>query len=400
MEVRLLETLVLMKLSMKGRICVVTGSRAEYGLLRNLIKLIQNDSDFLLQVIVTGSHLLEENGFTYREIESDGIDIDFKVEILPGFVDEIGALEAMGIAQVEIAKIFSIVKPDLLVILGDRYEILSAVLSALFFQIPVAHIHGGEVTQGAFDDSIRHAITKMSHLHFASTEKSKRRIVQMGETPENVLVVGGLGVDAIKKIRILPKKTLEELIGHKFGQRNLVVTFHPETNSKISAKSQIRELLSALDKEKEIHLIFTGVNADPRSFDIYDEINEFISHRLNSVYVPSLGQTNYFSSVMYSDGVIGNSSSGVLEVPTLKKSTINIGDRQLGREIAESVINCGINSEEISQAIELLYSDQFQLKIVDSVNPYGGGGASLKIYQKLKNLDLNLLGKKIFFDLE
>lgn len=385
---------------MKRRICVVTGSRAEYGLLRDLIKFLHNDPNFIFQIIATGSHLIKENGYTYKEIESDGIEIDFKVKILPGFVDEIGALKAMGIAQVKIGKIFSETKPDLLIILGDRYEILSVVISALLLKIPVAHIHGGEVTQGAFDDSIRHAITKMAHLHFVSTEKSKKRVLQMGENVESVFVVGGLGVDAIKNIGISPKAEIEELIGHKFGTKNLLVTFHPETNSKKSPKSQIVELLSALDNFKDINLIFTGVNSDPNSADVYKAITKFVSQRSNSVYIPSLGQKNYFSSVAYSDGVIGNSSSGVLEVPSLKKPTINIGNRQLGRELASSIINCGIDAKEIVQSINLLYSNGFQSKLIDSINPYGEGGASLMIYQILKSLDLDNLKEKKFNDLQ
>jgi GDP/UDP-N,N'-diacetylbacillosamine 2-epimerase (hydrolysing) len=363
------------------------------------LKLINNDSDLVLQTIVTGSHLLLENGSTYKEIESDGIKIDFKVKILEGFVDEIGALKAMGIAQVEIAKIYSSIKPDLVLVIGDRYEILSAVLSAVFLKIPVAHIHGGEVTQGAFDDSIRHAITKMSHLHFVSTEKSKTRVVQMGEPPKNVSVVGGLGVDAISRVEIIDKNELEKLIGYKFGERNLIVTFHPETNSSASVEFQINQLLSALDKEKNINLIFTGVNADPKSIHIDEAIKIFVSNRPNSIYVPSLGQVKYFSSVSYSDGVIGNSSSGVLEIPSFKKATINIGDRQLGREVAESVIECELKSQKISEAIDLLYSDKFQLKLKNAVNPYGEAGASLKIYQKLKSINLARLGNKEFFDL-
>ena len=260
---------------MNKKICVVTGSRADYGLLKNLMYLIKSDSEMNLQIIVTGSHLSPKHGETYREIEDDGFKIDSKVEIVEEKIDFLSAAISMGKAQIEISEILFENKPDLMIVLGDRYEILSAVTSALLLKIPVAHIHGGEETQAAFDNSIRHAITKMSHLHFVATKKSRKRVIQMGERPETVFNFGGLGVDAISKMELSSQEEIENLIGQKFGKRNLLVTFHPETISIKPPLEQIQILLEALDQNKDINLIFTGVNADPGSDEIENEINTY-----------------------------------------------------------------------------------------------------------------------------
>ena len=380
-------------------ICVVTGSRADYGLLKNLMHLIKSDPEMNLQIIVTGSHLSKKHGETFREIEDDGFKIDYKVEIFDEKINELTAAQAMGKAQIEISKILFQSKPNLVLVLGDRYEILSAVTSALLINIPVAHIHGGEESQGAFDNSIRHAITKMSHLHFVATKKSKARVIQMGEQPEKVFYVGGLGVDAISKVKFSNREEIENLIGQKFGERNLLVTFHPETISEKNPLEQVQVLLQALKQKNDVNLIFTGVNADPGSDEISNEIMNFVQNRQNSICVNSLGQKNYFSALIYCDGVIGNSSSGILEVPTFKKATINIGDRQLGREFAKNIINCELEIESILEAIELVYSKKFQKKLKKTVNPYGSGGASEMIYHAIKNQDLTNLVKKTFYDL-
>ena len=384
---------------MLRKVCVVTGSRADYGLLRNLMKLIQGDANTTLEIIATGSHYSSDHGNTYREIELDGFKIDHKVEIIGSFVDEIGVSNAMGKAQVEITKILKDSRPDILLVLGDRYEILSAVIGALLLKVPVAHIHGGEITHGAFDDSIRHAITKMSHVHFVSTEKSKRRVIQMGESEENVYLVGGLGVDAIKDLVLLDKSEIEHSMEFTFARKNLIVTFHPETNSELSPKAQITVLLDALSEFEDINFIFTGVNADPGSKDVADAIIKFVDSRANAVLIHSLGQKYYFSSVVYSDGVIGNSSSGVLEIPSLGKPTVNIGNRQSGREFAGSVVNCELRSEKIVDAIRYIYSNEISKKMQHNENPYGMGGASLKIYNELKGLNLAFLPTKKFIDL-
>lgn len=377
----------------------MTGSRADYGLLKNLMYLIQSDSELNLQIIVTGSHLSPKHGETYREIEDDGFQIDFKVEIVEEKIDFLSAARSMGKAQIEISKILFENKPDLMIVLGDRYEILSAATSALLLNIPVAHLHGGEESQGAFDNSIRHAITKMSHLHFVATKKSRKRVIQMGELPEKVFNVGGLGVDAISRMEFSSQEEIEKLIGQKFGIRNLLVTFHPETISNKLPLEQIQILLEALEQNKDINLIFTGVNADPGSDEIENEIQRFIKSRDNAIYINSLGQKNYFSAVQYCDGVIGNSSSGVLEIPTFKKATINIGDRQLGREFARSVVNCEMEIDSIANSIEKIYGKKFNKVLQKTINPYGDGGASKKIYTIIKNYNTSNLVKKSFYDL-
>jgi GDP/UDP-N,N'-diacetylbacillosamine 2-epimerase (hydrolysing) len=380
-------------------ILVVTGSRADYGLLKRLMKLIDSDPEMKLQIIVTGSHLSSKHGFTYKEIEEDGFQISFKVDIIENIIDAQSTARAMSKAQNEITKILIEIKPDLMVVLGDRYEILSAVISALLSRVPVAHIHGGEVTIGAIDDAIRNAITKMSHLHFAATEISKNRVIQMGEIPSNTFNFGGLGVDALQSFNFLSQEEVEKNLEKKFGKKNLLVTYHPETISKKSASEQIQILLDALSQKKDINLIFTGVNADPGSDEISRAINQFVQSNSNAKYYPSLGQSLYLSTLLYCDGVVGNSSSGILEVPTFKKATINIGNRQLGREMAESVINCELDSGLIAKSIDEIYSKNFKVVLSKVSNPYGRGGASLKIFEEIKKSDLSNLLLKSFHDL-
>ena len=378
---------------------MVTGSRADYGLLKRLMKLIDSDPEMKLQIIVTGSHLSSKHGFTFKEIEEDGFQIHFKMEIIEDIIDAQSTARAMSKAQNEITKILSEIKPDLMVVLGDRYEILSAVISALLSGVPVAHIHGGEVTTGAFDDAIRNAITKMSHLHFTATEISRNRVIQMGEIPANTFNFGGLGADALQSFNFLSQEEVEKNLEKKFGKKNLLVTYHPETISEKSASEQIKILLDALSLKKDINLIFTGVNADPGSGEISRVINQFVQSNSNAKYYPSLGQNLYLSTLLYCDGVVGNSSSGILEVPTLKKATINIGNRQLGREMAESVINCELDSGSIAKSIDEIYSENFKMVLSKVSNPYGRGGASLKIFEEIKKADLSNLVAKSFHDL-
>ena len=377
----------------------MTGSRADYGLLKRLMKLIDSDPEMKLQIIVTGSHLSSKHGLTYKEIEEDGFQIGFKVDIIENIIDAQSTARAMSKAQNEITKILIEIKPDLMVVLGDRYEILSAVISALLSGVPVAHIHGGEVTTGAIDDAIRNAITKMSHLHFTATEISKNRVIQMGEIPANTFNFGGLGVDALQSFNFLSQKEVEKNLENKFSKRNLLVTYHPETISKKSASEQIQILLDALSLKNDINLIFTGVNADPGSGEISRAINEFVQSNSNAKYYPSLGQSLYLSTLLYCDGVVGNSSSGILEVPTLKKATINIGNRQLGREMAESVISCELDSGSIAKSINEIYSENFKVVLSKVSNPYGRGGASSKIFEEIKKSDLSNLVLKSFHDL-
>ncbi len=384
---------------MTRKICVVTGTRAEYGLLRWLMQGIKDNPSLELQIIATGMHLSPEFGLTYREIEKEGFTIDRKVEMLMSSDTPIGITKSMGLGMIGFADALDGLKPDLLVVLGDRFEILSAVSAALVARIPVAHIHGGERTEGAIDESIRHSLTKMSHLHFTASEEYKRRVIQLGENPQNVFLVGGLGVDVIKKLKLLEKPALEDFLRFQFGVKNLLVTFHPAALEKVPAENQMAELLAALSELKDTGIIFTMPNADTGGRKLINMVNEFVKQHSNACVHFSLGQLAYFSCVQFVDGVVGNSSSGLLEVPSFKKGTVNIGDRQKGRLKAKSVINCLPSRLEIIDAMKKLYSFEFQSSLREVKNPYGEGGASEKILEVLKNISFDHLIQKSFFDL-
>jgi GDP/UDP-N,N'-diacetylbacillosamine 2-epimerase (hydrolysing) len=290
-------------------------------------------------------------------------------------------------------------QPDLIVVLGDRFEIFAAVSAALVARIPVAHLHGGEITEGAFDEGLRHSITKMSHLHFVAAEEYRKRVIQLGEQPERVFLVGGLGNDNINKLNLLEKQELERSLGFKLGKKNLMITFHPVTLEKNSSAQQMKELLDALATLKETKLIFTMPNSDTDSRIIFQMIENFVKDRQNTKAFISLGQVRYFSCIKYVDGVVGNSSSGLAEVPSFKKGTINIGDRQKGRLKAESVIDCEPNKISISNAIRLLYSNEFQKKLSKFKNPYGLEGANENIVNILQKISLDGILKKVFYNL-
>jgi len=385
---------------MNRKICVVTGTRAEYGLLRNLMRGIDDDPNLTLQLIVTGMHLAPEFGLTYKEIEQDGFYIDRKIEIL-GTSDttrDISNSIAQGI--IGCAQAFSDLQPDLIVLLGDRFEIFSAATAALVAKIPIGHIHGGEATFGLLDEAFRHSITKMSQLHFTATDEYKKRIIQLGENPDYVFLVGGLGVDSIKKLALLSKRDLEKDLKLQFRSRNLLITFHPVTLEDETAKVQIQELLNALIKLRDTTLIFTMPNADSGGRLLTKMMQDFAFKHSNAYAYSSLGQLRYLSCVAYVDGVIGNSSSGLTEVPTLGKGTVNIGDRQLGRLKASSVLDCAPEEKDITRALNVLYSDEFQQNLSRTINPYGNGGANEKILEVLKTAELSGLIKKKFYDLE
>jgi len=385
---------------MRRKICVVTGTRAEYGLLYWLMKEIENDSDLELQLIVTGAHLSPEFGLTYKVIEKE-FKINKKIEMLLSSDTSIGISKSMGLAQISFAEAYEELKPDLLVVLGDRYEIFSATSSAMIARIPIAHLHGGETTEGAFDEAIRHSITKMSHLHFTATNEYKNRVIQLGENPNRVFNVGGLGLDNIFKLKLLSKEEFETSIDFKLKQKNIIVTFHPTTLENFSAQEQFSNLLEVIDSLEDTLSIFTKANSDTDGRVINAMIDEYVKKNSNrAIAFTSLGQLRYLSALQYVDAMIGNSSSGLIEAPSFKIGTINIGDRQKGRLMAKSVINAKTDTDSIKNAFSQLYSSEFIAVLEDVLNPYGRGGASEKIKTVIKDVELENILKKSFYDIK
>jgi len=385
---------------MSRRICFVTGTRAEFGLLRWLMQEIRETPGVELQLLATGMHLSPEFGLTYREIDQAGFAIDSRVEMLLSGDSATAVTKSMGLGLIGFADAYERLAPDIVVVLGDRFEIFAAAAAALIASIPVAHLHGGETTEGAFDEAIRHSVTKMSHLHFVAAEDYQRRVIQLGEQPERVFVVGGLGVDAIKRITLLNRAELEKSLDLKLGRRNLLVTFHPVTLEAQNSRDQMMELLIALGELKDTHLIFTMPNADTGGRELAGMVESFVGTHSNARFYPSLGQVRYLSCLKLVDGVVGNSSSGLAEAPSMGIGTINIGDRQKGRLQAPSIINCLPDQRAIRNAIDILYSARFQQSLLTTNNPYGNGGASKKIAQILKDYPLQGILKKSFYDLE
>jgi GDP/UDP-N,N'-diacetylbacillosamine 2-epimerase (hydrolysing) len=383
---------------MKRRICVVTGSRADYGLLRWVMEGIRNAPDLELQLIVTGSHLAPEFGLTYREIEADGFRIDRKADILLSSDSSAGVAKSMGLGLIACGTALQELQPDLLLVLGDRFEIFAAAAAALVARIPVAHLHGGETSEGAFDEALRHSITKMSHLHFVAAEDYRRRVVQLGEHPDRVFLVGGLGVDGIHKVELLDRPALEAALGIRLGGKNLLVTFHPATLDGSASTDQMSELLAALDELTDVTLIFTLPNADTEGRALSAMIEHYVAERPNAHCFASLGQLRYLSCLRYVDGVVGNSSSGLTEAPSFRTATINIGDRQRGRLMAESVVNCAADRESIGAALRRIASADFRASLPGVRNPYGEGGASEKIVSILRTQSLDNIVKKPFYD--
>ncbi|MGB5920474.1 UDP-N-acetylglucosamine 2-epimerase [Arcobacter sp.] len=381
------------------RICVVTGTRAEYGLLYWLMKEIEADIELQLQLIVTGMHLSPEFGLTYKEIEKE-FKIDKKIEMLLSSDTVIGISKSMGLAQISFAEAYEELKPDILIVLGDRYEIFSAVSAAMIARIPITHLHGGEATEGLIDESIRHSITKMSHLHFTATEEYRNRVIQLGEHPSRVFNVGGMGIENIKRLKLLSKDEFEKSIDFKLNKKNILVTFHPVTLENSTAKEQFQELLNTIDVLQDTNIIFTKANSDTDGRVINSMIDEYVSkNSYKSVGFTSLGQLRYLSALQYVDAMVGNSSSGLAETPSFKIGTINIGDRQKGRIKADSVIDCEPIKEEILKAFDRLYSDDFKDLLKTVKNPYGKGCASKEIVKVLKPIELNNILKKLFFDI-
>ncbi len=367
------------------KICVVTGTRAEYGLLKPLIKRIHDDTEIELQLIVTGMHLSPEFGLTYKEIEEDGFGITDKNEMILSSDTPNGITKSIGLGTIGFADIFTRVTPDIIVLLGDRYETFAAATAAMIHRIPIAHIGGGELTEGAIDDAIRHSITKMSTLHFTTTDKYRKRVIQLGEQPENIYSVGALGVENIKTYPLLSKEELEESISFKLDKPYVVVTYHPVTLEKNSAESQVISLLNALNKVKGYKMIFTKANSDTEGRIINQLIDEYVNENKDiAIAFTSLGMKRYLSSLKHCEMVIGNSSSGLLEAPSFHIPTVNIGIRQQGRIRAESVVDCGYEEYEILEAIKKA-KEMIRNKHLNEVrNPYEGTETSKKILEVLK----------------
>ncbi len=381
------------------KISVVTGTRAEYGLLYWLMKEIQSSNFLELQIVVTGMHLSPEFGLTYQQIESDGFVIDKKVEMILSSDTEVGITKSMGLGMIGFADALNDLKPDLMVLLGDRYEIFVAASAETVARIPIAHLHGGESTEGAFDESFRHSITKMSHLHFTSTDTYRNRVIQLGEQPDHVFNVGATGIDNIVRLPLLDRSEFQKEINFQLGKRNVLVTFHPVTLENATAKKQFQALLDVLTEEEDIHIIFTKANADTNGRIINIMIDHFVSKNPDrSVCFTSMGQLRYLSALQFMDGVVGNSSSGLLEVPSFKIGTINIGDRQRGRIKADSVIDCQPNHSSMRMAISKLFSGGFREKNRSVINPYGVGGTAEKIAAVLKDVSMESILKKSFYD--
>jgi len=383
------------------KICVITSSRADYFPSRKLLFDLNKDPDIKLQLIVTGSHLSHEFGLTYKDIIKDRLKISEKVEINLSSDTDIAVSKTMGLSLISFSEVFSRLNPDILLVVGDRYEMFSAATAGHICRIPIAHISGGEVTEGAIDDAFRHSISKMSQFHFTSTEEYKKRVIQLGEKPKNVYCVGEIGLDQINDLELLSKKRLEKEINFKLKGKNLLVTFHPATLEKATSANYFNNLLISLSKQKNTNLIFTFSNADTDGRIINEMILQFVqSHSDRAVCFKSLGSLKYLSLLQYIDGVVGNSSSGIWEVPSFKIGTINIGDRQKGRIKADSVIDCKTDIKSIDLAIAKLYSNKFQKLLKRIENPYEKKDTSLKIIQILKKSNLEHILKKGFYDIE
>ena len=384
---------------MNRKICVVTGTRAEYGLLHRLLLILKNDPQIELQLVVTGSHLSPSHGMTVDEIESDGFVPVAKLSVDLSDDSKLATVKAMADVTSQIAKTLSSLNSNVVVLLGDRYEILATAQAALILDIPVAHIHGGEITSGAFDDSIRHAITKLSSLHFVAAEDYARRVVQLGEQPSSVFNVGSLGVENALASKPMNKSDLSKALNVELESPILLVTYHPTTRSTMSVTEEIDQVLSALENFSYCTIVFTGVNADPGNAEVSTRVAKFVQRdtRLRSLHA-SLGQNKYLSLLNLCDVVIGNSSSGIIEAPAFGKPTVNIGNRQDGRLRADSIIDVGVTKQEIQTAIETALSPTWRERCAKTVSSYKSSNTAQLIADTLKNAELNL--HKTFFDIK
>ncbi len=386
---------------MQRKICIVTGTRAEYGHLYWLMHEIKEDTGLELQVIATGAHLSPEFGLTYKTIEADGFAISAKVEMLLSSDSSIGITKSMGLGLIGFADVLAQLAPDLLVVLGDRYESFVAAQAAMIARIPIAHLHGGETTEGAIDEAIRHAITKMAHLHFVAAESYRARVIQLGETPKSVFNFGAPGLDHIQRLPLLTKHEFEEALDFKLGTVNFLLTYHPVTLSTEGPQQAVEELLTALDQFPEAHIIITKQNADTEGRIIGELLDAYGARYPQRVKIyTSLGQLRYLSAIQHTNVVIGNSSSGLTEAPAMKKATVNIGERQAGRLKASSVIDCLENSNSIVVAIRKALSPEFQQTLARVKSPYGIGNVAVRIKDILKKQDLKRILFKKFYNID
>ena len=387
---------------MKKIISVLTATRAEYGLLKPIVAKLNEIGEFDVRIVVTGAHLSSEFGLTYKEIDKDGFHIDEKIEILLSSDTPASISKSMGLAMIGFADYFGKLKPDLLILLGDRYETLAVAMTAMNQRIPIAHLYGGETTEGAIDDSIRHVITKLSYLHFTSTDDYRKRVIQLGESPDRVFNVGAIGIENILNEKLFTKEELEATLQVDLNNTYAMVTFHPVTLEKNSAKRQIESLLEVCKSYEKMNFIFTKANADSEGRIINQFIDEYAKTNDNIMAFTSLGMIKYLSALKYSAMVIGNSSSGLLEAPSFGIPTVNIGDRQKGRIQASSVINCEPTIEDIKKAIDIALSKDFTKKAKETSNPYGNGKTSEKVVDVIMEfvLDKKIYLKKKFYDCE
>ena len=382
------------------KICFITGTRAEYGLLSRLMRMIKEDRDSELQIIATNMHLQPEYGYTYKEIEADGFEIDCKVPMPKQSDDALGTVKSMGEELKGLADSFEKLQPDLIVILGDRYEMLMAASAALMFRIPVAHIHGGEITEGAFDDAIRHSITKMSHLHFASTEEYRQRIVQLGENPDRVFYVGAIGVDNIKKVQLMTKDEVEVSLGFAIDKNTVLATYHPVTLANSNVEDDVDAFLSAISEFPDLKVIFTMPNSDTGGNLIAEKINRFVAQNSErTIAFKSLGMKRYLSVIPHVAAVIGNSSSGIVEVPSFGIPTLNIGDRQKGRVSCESVVDCMSDKDSIVEGLKRVLSSKMASLAKCAKNPYDKIDTVKNIFEIIRDYPLDGLVLKKFYDI-
>lgn len=380
------------------KICLISTSRADYGIQSRLIRLLQDDEDVDFSLVVSGMHICKKYGLTYKEIEKDGIKITKMFDIGMNKESDDNIAEVMAEALVKFTEVLKEINPDIVVALGDRYEMFSAVQACVLCGIPIAHLHGGETTEGAIDEVFRHSMTKASYLHFTSCEEYRRRVIQLGESSDRVFNFGSLGVENTRKIDLLSKESLAKVLGINFLEKSILVTFHPVTFEKGEAQSQIDELIAALSKLENTTIIFTKPNADPENRIIAQKIDYFVAANKNAYAFSSIGVLRYLSLVNIVDVVAGNSSSGIIEVPSFKTPTINIGNRQKGRIQASSVINCHPQREEILKAFNKAYSPEFRGKMENVKNPYEGENTSQRILDVLKNANLEYALQKKFYD--